>query len=91
MLEIVVAMPEGVDLGRVDVEADHVESGPMECRQKGQTDVAQPDDADGGGFGVDLVEDVHWRQPFESLWVERQCIAKKPRMYIRGYVPAISA
>src|ERR1700728_3020415 len=67
MFEIIFAAMKGFDFGGVVVETDHVETGAVEGGEEGETDVAEADDADAGGFGGDFVKKGHF-------WVE--CIRK---------------
>jgi hypothetical protein len=47
VLDVGTALREGVDLGRVDVNADNGSAGTAELQGQGQADVAEADDSDG--------------------------------------------
>lgn len=56
-----------VELGAIDVEADHRHSGLVKRKRDGQTDISQPDDGDRRGSAFDAVDELilaHGRPSF---------------------------
>jgi len=58
VVEVRRAVLEVVDLGGIDVESEDREAGLVDGIDQGQANVAQPDDGDGGGAGLQSLAQI---------------------------------